>query len=488
MQSNYNKLIFEVSTPGSKGYKLPDLDVEDVELKDIISEDYLTDCDLDFPEVSETTVVRHFTNLSNRNYNLDAGIYPLGSCTMKYNPKINENMAALEGFSKIHPYQDEEDVQGALRLLYELGEALSEIPGMDHATLQPAAGAQGEYTGVKLIKAYHEKNGQGHRNKIIIPDTAHGTNPATAARAGYDIIELKSNEKGMIDLDALRAAVGEDTAGLMLTNPNTVGIFDENILEITNIIHEAGGLCYYDGASLNGIMGKAKPGEMGFDVMHYNLHKTMSTPHGGGGPGSGAVVCKDFLAEFLPTPVVCKDEDRYFLDYDRPNSIGKLLDFYGHFGILVRAYTYILTMGRDGLTRASEVSVLNTNYIQSILKEYYELPIDRIAKHEFVLNGLKDASPEITTNDIAKRILDKGYHAPTVYFPLIFDEAMMMEVTETESKKDIDNYVNALIEIAKEAKENPELLTGAPHNTPISRPDETKAAKDVIITYKAEDK
>lgn len=488
MQSNYNKLIFEVSTPGSKGYKLPDLDVEDVELKEIISEDYLTDCDIDFPEVSETTVVRHFTNLSNRNYNLDAGIYPLGSCTMKYNPKINENMAALEGFSKIHPYQDEEDVQGALRLLYELGESLSEIPGMDHATLQPAAGAQGEYTGVKLIKAYHEKNGQGHRNKIIIPDTAHGTNPATAARAGYEIIELKSNEKGMIDLDALRAAVGEDTAGLMLTNPNTVGIFDENILEITNIIHEAGGLCYYDGASLNGIMGKAKPGEMGFDVMHYNLHKTMSTPHGGGGPGSGAVVCKDFLAEFLPTPVVCKDEDRYFLDYDRPNSIGKLLDFYGHFGILVRAYTYILTMGRDGLTRASEVSVLNTNYIQSILKEYYELPIDRIAKHEFVLNGLKDASPEITTNDIAKRILDKGYHAPTVYFPLIFDEAMMMEVTETESKKDIDNYVNALIEIAKEAKENPELLTGAPHNTPISRPDETKAAKDVIITYKAEDK
>ncbi len=488
MQSNYNKLIFEVSTPGSKGYKLPDLDVEDVELKDIISEDFLTDCDLDFPEVSETTVVRHYTNLSNRNYNLDAGIYPLGSCTMKYNPKINENMAALEGFSKIHPYQDEEDVQGALRLLYELGESLSEIPGMDHATLQPAAGAQGEYTGVKLIKAYHEKNGQGHRNKIIIPDTAHGTNPATAARAGYEIIELKSNEKGMIDLDALRAAVGEDTAGLMLTNPNTVGIFDENILEITNIIHEAGGLCYYDGASLNGIMGKAKPGEMGFDVMHYNLHKTMSTPHGGGGPGSGAVVCKDFLAEFLPTPVVCKDEDRYFLDYDRPNSIGKLLDFYGHFGILVRAYTYILTMGRDGLTRASEVSVLNTNYIQSILKEYYELPIDRIAKHEFVLNGLKDASPEITTNDIAKRILDKGYHAPTVYFPLIFDEAMMMEVTETESKKDIDNYVNALIEIAKEAKENPELLTGAPHNTPISRPDETKAAKDVIITYKAEDK
>lgn len=488
MQSNYNKLIFEVSTPGTNGYKLPSLDVEDVELKDIIAEDYLTDCDLDFPEVSETTVVRHFTNLSNRNYNLDAGIYPLGSCTMKYNPKINENMAALEGFSKIHPYQDEEDVQGALRLLYELGQSLSEIPGMDQATLQPAAGAQGEYTGVMLIKAYHEKNGEGHRNKIIIPDTAHGTNPATAARAGYDIIELKSNEKGMIDLDALRAAVGDDTAGLMLTNPNTVGIFDENILEITNIIHEAGGLCYYDGASLNGIMGKAKPGEMGFDVMHYNLHKTMSTPHGGGGPGSGAVVCKDFLAEFLPTPVVCKDEDRYFLDYDRPNSIGKLLDFYGHFGILVRAYTYILTMGRDGLTRASEVSVLNTNYIQTILKEYFELPIDRVAKHEFVLNGLKDASPEVTTNDIAKRILDKGYHAPTVYFPLIFDEAMMMEVTETESKQDIDNYVNALIEIAKEAKEDPDLLIGAPHNTPISRPDETKAAKDVIITYKPENK
>lgn len=485
MQDNYSKLIFEVSTPGAKGYNLPELDVDDVDVSELISGDYLTDCELTLPEVSETSVVRHFTNLSNRNFNLDAGTYPLGSCTMKYNPKINENMSVLDGFTNIHPYQDEEDVQGALRLLYELGESLAEIAGMDCATLQPAAGAQGEYVGVKLIQAYHEKNGQGHRNKIILPDTAHGTNPASAARAGYDIIELKSNEKGMIDLESLKAAVGDDTAALMLTNPNTVGIFDENILEITKIVHDAGGLCYYDGASLNGIMGKAKPGEMGFDVMHYNLHKTMSTPHGGGGPGSGAVVCKDILEPFLPRPTVKKDGDRYYLDCDRPESMGRVMDFYGHFGILVRAYTYILTMGKDGLQRASEVSVLNTNYIQKILKEHYILPIDRLAKHEFVLNGLKD-SPEVTTLDIAKRILDKGFHAPTVYFPLIFDEAMMIEITETESKKDIDEFVNALIEIAEEARENPDCVIDAPFNTPVSRPDETKAAKDIIVTYQEE--
>lgn len=481
---NYDKLIFEVSNPGSKGYNLPELDVDNVELSELLPQDFLSEEEVNLPEVSEATVVRHFTNLSNKNYNLDAGIYPLGSCTMKYNPKINEEIVKFDGFANIHPYQDEEDVQGALRLMYELGESLSAIAGMDHATLQPAAGAQGEYCGIMLIKAYHEKNGESQRNKIIIPDTAHGTNPASAARAGYDIIEIKSNKDGMIDLDALEAAVGDDTAALMLTNPNTLGISDVNIIKITEIIHNAGGLCYYDGASLNGIMGKAKPGEMGFDVMHYNLHKTMSTPHGGGGPGSGAVVCKSILEEFLPKPVVTKNGDKYSLEYDRPNSIGMLMDFYGHFGILVRAYTYILSMGRDGLTAATEAAVLNTNYIQKQVKEYYKLPIDRTAKHEFVLNGLKDVDERIKTLDIAKRLLDKGFHAPTVYFPLIFSEAMMIEVTETESKQDIDAFVNALIEIAQEAKEDPDILLNAPINLKYSRFDETKAAKDAIVAYK----
>lgn len=487
MQETYDKLIFEVSNPGAKGYNLPELDVDDVELSEIFPEEYLTNEEANLPEVSEPVVVRHFTNLSNKNYNLDAGIYPLGSCTMKYNPKINENMAKLDGFANIHPYQDEEDVQGALRLLYELGESLTEIAGMDYATLQPAAGAQGEYTGVSMIKAYHRKNGDTKRNKIIIPDTAHGTNPASAARAGFDIIEIKSNKDGMIDLDALEAAVGDDTAGLMLTNPNTLGISDVNIMEITKIIHKAGGLCYYDGASLNGIMGEARPGDMGFDVMHYNLHKTMSTPHGGGGPGSGAVVCKEILEEFLPKPTIKKEGDKYSFDYDRENSIGRLLDFYGHFGILVRAYTYILSLGKDGLTRASHGAVINTNYIQQRLKNYYKLPIERIAKHEFVLNGLiDDNNHQIKTLDVAKRMLDKGLHAPTVYFPLIFSEAMMIEVPETESKQDIDAFIDAMIEIAEEAKENPDLLLGAPHNLVYGRLDETKAAKDAIVSYQEE--
>lgn len=486
MNTNYDKVIFEVSQPGRVGYKLPDLDVPEAELSDLIPQELLCDTELDFPEVAEFEVIRHFTNLSNKNYSLDQGIYPLGSCTMKYNPKINEDMASLPGFQNVHPLQAEEDMQGVLRLMYELGDALAIITGMDKPTLQPAAGAHGEYTGILLIKAYHEKRGDTKRDKIIIPDAAHGTNPATAAMAGYKIIELKSTNQGMVDVEALRAAVGDDTAGLMLTNPNTVGMSDENIKLIADIVHEAGGLVYYDGANLNAIMGKARPGDMGFDVVHYNLHKTMSTPHGGGGPGSGAVACKEFLAEFLPVPVVeKKDDGTFYLNYDLPNSIGKVKDFYGHFGILVRAYTYILTMGADGLKRASEVAVLNANYLQALLKDYYKLPLDRITKHEVVFGGLKDPLSEVTTLDIAKRILDKGYHAPTVYFPLIINEAMMVEPTETETKQTLDDFANSLIEIAKEAKENPELLKEAPHNTPVRRPDETKAAKDVIVVYES---
>ncbi|MDO5717961.1 MAG: aminomethyl-transferring glycine dehydrogenase subunit GcvPB [Tissierellia bacterium] len=484
MQLDYEKLIFEVSQPGRTGYKLPDLDVEDVAVDSLFPKELLREEELDFPEVSEVDVIRHYTNLSNKNYGLDQGIYPLGSCTMKYNPKISEDMSALDGFVNIHPYQDEEDIQGSLRLLYELGESLAEVAGMDEMTLQPAAGAHGEYTGILLIKAYHKKRGDTKRDKIIIPDAAHGTNPATAAMAGYKIVEIKSNDHGMVDVDALRAAVGDDTAGLMLTNPNTVGLSDENVALIAQIVHDAGGLVYYDGANLNAIMGKARPGDMGFDVVHYNLHKTMSTPHGGGGPGAGPVGCKKFLTEFLPVPVVSKrDDDSYFLDYDRPYSIGKVKDFYGHFAILVRAYTYILSMGHDGLKRASEVSVLNTNYLQSILKEYYKLPLDRIAKHEFVLSGLKDKLSGVNTLDIAKRILDKGFHAPTIYFPLIINEALMIEAPESESKQSLDQFANAMIEIAKEAKEDPNILKEAPHNTPVRRPDETKAAKDTIVTY-----
>ncbi|MEB3430056.1 aminomethyl-transferring glycine dehydrogenase subunit GcvPB [Citroniella saccharovorans] len=483
MLSNYDKLIFEVSEVGRTGYRLPELDVE-CNIEEVIASEYLTKEELNFPEVSEFDVVRHYTNLSSKNYSLDQGIYPLGSCTMKYNPRINEDMAALNGFRNIHPMEDIEDVQGALRLMYELQKSLAEVAGMDHITLQPAAGAHGEYTGVSLIRAYHEKNGDTKRDKIIVPDSAHGTNPATAAMAGYKIVEIKSDKEGMVDLDALQAAVGDDTAGLMLTNPNTVGMSDKNIKDIVRIVHEAGGLCYYDGANLNAIMGHARPGDMGFDCVHYNLHKTMSTPHGGGGPGSGPVGCKEFLHEFLPVPVVSKKDDgTYFLDYDKKYTLGKVKDFYGHFAICVRAYTYILTMGRDGLKKASEVAVLNANYLQAILKEYYKLPLDRICKHEFVLAGLKGVMSEVNTLDIAKRILDKGFHAPTVYFPLIINEAIMIEPTETESKASLDAFANALIEIAKEAEEDPSILNEAPHNTPVSRPDETKAAKDTILVY-----
>lgn len=487
MQSNYDKLIFEVSQPGRVGYKLPDLDVEDTALDTLIPADLLATEEIDFPEVTEVDVIRHFTNLSHKNYGLDQGIYPLGSCTMKYNPKINEDMASLDGFANIHPFQDDEDIQGSLRLLWECGGALAEIAGMDEMTMQPAAGAHGEYTGILLIKAYHEKRGDTKRDKIIIPDAAHGTNPATAAMAGYKIIELKSTKDGMVDVESLRASVGDDTAGMMLTNPNTLGMSDENVKEIAEIIHEAGGLVYYDGANLNAIMGKARPGDMGFDVVHYNVHKTLSTPHGGGGPGAGPVGCKAFLTEFLPIPVVTKkDDDTYFLDYDRPNSIGKVKDFYGHFGIIVRTYAYVLTMGGDGLKRASEVAVLNANYLQALLKDHYKLPLDRITKHETIFSGLKGGLSEITTLDIAKRILDKGYHAPTVYFPLIINEAMMFEPTETESKETLDAFAAALIEIAEEAKRDPEILKQAPCNTPVRRPDETKAAKDTIVVYKPE--
>lgn len=480
---DYDKLIFELSKPGRKAYRLPPLDIEDRDISDLIPKDFINEEELDLPEVNEVEVIRHYTNLSNKNYGLDTGFYPLGSCTMKYNPKINEDMCRLDGFANIHPLQSEDSVQGALQLMYELQQSLAEIAGMDKMSLQPAAGAHGELTSIMVIKAYHEKNGDFKRDKIIVPDSAHGTNPATAAMAGYKIVEVKSTEQGLVDVDALKELVGDDTAGLMLTNPNTLGLFEKDIKEIADIVHGAGGQLYYDGANANAILGHARPGDMGFDAVHFNIHKTFSTPHGGGGPGSGPIGVKKHLEEFLPVPTVGKDGDRYFLDYDHPDSIGKVKDFYGHFGILVRAYTYILTMGSDGLKKASEMAVLNANYLLSKLKDDYYLPIDAIYKHEFVLGGLKGDLVEATTLDVAKRLFDFGFHPPTVYFPLIIREALMIEPTETESKETLDSFANAMIEIAKEARTDVKILKEAPHKTEVRRPDETKAARNPVLKY-----
>lgn len=480
----YNKLIFELSKPGRKAYRLPEIDVDEVALEELIPGEYLNDEELNLPEVSEVDIIRHFTNLSNKNFGVDTGFYPLGSCTMKYNPKINEDMANLDGFKNIHPLQPEETVQGALKLMYELDKALCEISGMDKMTLQPAAGAHGELTGLMLIKAYHEHRGDTKRTKIIVPDSAHGTNPASAVMAGFDTIEIKSTEEGLVDIESLKAALSDEVAGLMLTNPNTLGLFEREICEIADLVHDVGGLLYYDGANANAILGKVRPGDMGFDVVHFNLHKTFSTPHGGGGPGSGPVGVKKILLDYLPTPTVEKEGDRYYLNYDIPHSVGRVKDFYGHFSILIRAYTYILTMGKDGLNRVSDMAVLNANYLAKRLKEHYNLPAENaIFKHEFVAAGLKGNLSEVTTLDVAKRLLDYGYHPPTVYFPLIVREALMVEPTESESKETLDEFADVLIKIAEEAKENPELLKEAPHNTPVKRVNETQAARNPVLRY-----
>jgi len=479
----YNKLIFEISKEGRQGYKLPACDVESIDIKEMIPEHLLSKSEISLPEVSEVDVIRHFTLLSNKNYGVDTGFYPLGSCTMKYNPKINEDMASIPAFTGIHPYQSEKTVQGSLQLMYELSEKLSEISGMDQVSLQPAAGAHGELAGLMIIKAFHENAGDLKRKKIIVPDSAHGTNPASANVVGFDIVEIKSNEKGGVDLDSLKAVLNDEIAGLMLTNPNTLGLFDENIKEISKLVHEAGGLVYYDGANLNAIMGKARPGDMGFDVVHMNLHKTFSTPHGGGGPGSGPVGVKKELIPYLPVPIVERNGEDFALNYDKPLSIGKVKSFYGNFGVLVRAYTYILSMGAEGLKKASEMAVLNANYMKSRLKDYYYLPIDRVCKHEFVLGGLERGISEVTTLDIAKRLLDYGYHPPTIYFPLIVDNAIMIEPTETESLETMDAFIEAMISIAKEAKENPELLKKAPYNTLVRRLDEVRAARFPVLKY-----
>lgn len=479
----YDKLIFEVSKEGRKAYSLPKLDVPAVNVSEVIPQDMLRGEAVKLPEVSEVDVVRHYTQLSHKNYGLDSGFYPLGSCTMKYNPKRNEEMASLASFATLHPYQSEDTVQGALEMMYDLSAQLSEITGMEKVTLQPAAGAHGELTGIMIIKAYHEKRGDLKRTKIIVPDSAHGTNPATVAAIGLDVVEIKSNKDGSVDIDALKAVLNDEIAGLMLTNPSTLGLFEKNIKLISDLVHEAGGLLYYDGANTNAIMGITRPGDMGFDVVHLNLHKTFSTPHGGGGPGAGPVGVRADLVEFLPVPVVEKKEDKFVLDYDRPYSIGKIKNFYGNFGVAVRAYAYVLTMGAEGLKAASELAVLNANYMKEKLKKHYYLPIDVVCKHEFVLGGLGEGHQEVTTLDIAKRLLDYGYHPPTIYFPLIIDSAIMVEPTETESLETMDEFINVMIKIAEEARENPEMVKHAPYNTKVRRIDEVKAATKPILKW-----
>ncbi|ASJ08760.1 glycine dehydrogenase (aminomethyl-transferring) [Thermococcus siculi] len=477
--------IFELSRPGRIGYTLPK-PIEEIDVK--IPEKLRRKSQLNLPELSEPEVVKHYTRLSEMNYGVDNGIYPLGSCTMKYNPKINEEIASHPGVAYVHPYQDERTVQGALRIMWELEQWLKEITGMDRFTLQPAAGANGEFTGVMIIRAYHLDRGDTQRTEMLVPDSAHGTNPASAAMAGFKVVEIPSNENGTVDLEALENAVSERTAGLMLTNPNTLGIFEDEILEIAKIVHRAGGLLYYDGANLNAVLGKIRPGDMGFDVVHLNLHKTFSTPHGGGGPGSGPVGVKDFLKDYLPVPLVGYDEERgYYLDYDVPKSIGKVKELYGNFAVMVRALTYLKMMGRDGLREASEVAVLNANYLTRKLKgtKGYELPHKELRKHEVVFSAepMKKETG-VKALDVAKRLLDFGLHAPTIYFPLIVHEALMIEPTETVSREEIDAYVEALKRISEEAYTNPEIVKGAPHNAAVKRVDDVLAAKRPVITWK----
>jgi len=474
-------LLCELSVPGRYGIRFPEPDVPLAEMPALLRDD------LPLPELSEVDIVRHFTRLSKYNYCIDQGMYPLGSCTMKYNPKINEETARLPGFAATHPLQPIETVQGNLLLMYELQEWLKEIGGFAGMTLQPAAGAQGELTGVLIIRAYHESRGDGKRTKILIPDSAHGTNPATSAMSGMEVVQLSSDPRGNVDLAALRAQADDTLAGLMLTNPNTLGLFDENVLEVIRIVHAAGGLVYGDGANMNALLGIVRPGDLGIDVMHFNLHKTFSTPHGGGGPGSGPVGVAAHLVDFLPEPVVGilepgNDETPPLYGYvTPPHSIGRVKSFHGQFGMFVRAYTYIRMHGAEGLTKVSEYAVLNANYLMALLRNAYHLPYDRVCMHEFVLEGNWPEVPDVHALDIAKRMMDYNLHPPTNYFPLIVHEALMIEPTETESKQTLDAFAEILKKIAEEAHTQPELLKTAPHITPVGRLDEVKAAKDLVL-------
>jgi glycine dehydrogenase subunit 2 len=477
-------LIFEKSRPGRRAFSLPELDVPEQALEARIPQHLLRDSEIPLPELSEPEVVRHFTRLSQKNYGVDTGFYPLGSCTMKYNPKINESLARLGGLANTHPCQPAESVQGNLELLYEMDRLLSTITGMDRVSLQPAAGAHGELCGLMIIKAYHQHRGDTRRNKLLVPDSAHGTNPASAAMAGFEVVEVKSDERGMVDCEALAGLLSDEVAGMMLTNPNTLGLFEENIEAFASMVHEAGGLLYYDGANMNAILGVTRPGDMGFDVVHLNLHKTFSTPHGGGGPGAGPVGVKANLVPFLPSPLVEKTPAGYVLDEDRPLSIGRVKSFFGHFGVVARAYAYILSIGANQLKDVSAAAVLNANYIKHKLQPYYDLPFDAPCMHEVVFSGQRQKDRGVSTLDIAKRLIDFGYHPPTIYFPLIVHEAIMIEPTETESQETLDAFIQAMIQIADEAASDPEKVKHAPYTTAVSRLDETLAARNRVLRYK----
>jgi glycine dehydrogenase subunit 2 len=480
-------LIFEKSSPGKKAYRLAPLDVPEVDPNEALGT--LARKDLgNMPEVSEIEIIRHFTRMSTWNYAVDYGMYPLGSCTMKYNARINEVVARLDAIAGAHPYQPEEISQGTLRVMKDLSDQLIEITGMDAITLQPAAGAHGELTGILLMRAYLQSKGNP-RKKILIPDSAHGTNPATAAMAGYEVENLKSNEQGMVDLAALEAQMNEDVAGLMLTNPSTIGVFEEQIGQIAEILHRKGGLLYMDGANMNALVGKARPGDFGVDVMHLNLHKTFSTPHGGGGPGSGPVACKKILEPFLPTPIVTEGADgKLHLEYNHPQSIGRVRMYYGNFGMFVRALAYIQANGPDGLRQTTEDAVLNANYIRKKLEGIYELPYKVPSMHEVVFSDKLQAKNGIKTGDIAKRLIDYGFHPYTVSFPLIVHGSLMIEPTESESKEELDQFIDAMKSVAKEAETDPELIHTAPHNTRVSRMDEVTAARKPILRWKPKEK
>ncbi len=470
-------LIFDISSPGRAAYTLPDLDVPRASLP----EGYVRD-DLYLPEVSELEFVRHYTRLSQMNYAIDTVFYPLGSCTMKYNPKVNEKAASIEGLSHVHPLQPEATAQGSLQLMYELQEALKEIAGFAGVSLQPAAGAHGEFAGVLIMRAYHESRGDTQRTKILIPDSAHGTNPASSAMSGFSAVEIPSDERGNVDLEALKVECDETVVGLMLTNPNTLGLFEEHVLEVNETIHACGGLVYGDGANLNALLGVARPGDLGFDVMHFNLHKTFSTPHGGGGPGSGPVGVSGRLVPFLPGPIAASEGDRYKLVMPE-QSIGRLKAFYGNYGIFIRAYTYIRMMGPDGLRAAAENAVLNANYLKAKVAPHFPVAVERTCMHEFVSHGDVQGT-DVRALDVAKRLIDYGFHSPTNYFPLIVHDALMIEPTETESKETLDAFAEAMTRIAEEARTDPELLHNAPHTTPVTRLDEVKAARSPVLCYK----
>jgi glycine dehydrogenase subunit 2 len=477
-------IIFELSVPGHVGYQLEPLDVPDIPVEELLPHDLRRRTEPRLPEVTEPQVVRHFTRISVLNHHIDRDVFPLGSCTMKYNPKVNETVAGLPGFANLHPLAPEQATQGALAQMADLARYLAVITGMDRVTLQPAAGAQGEFTGLLIARAFFRDRGESERMRVIFPDSAHGTNPASAAMCGFEPVEIKSDARGLVDLEALSRALDSRAAVFMVTNPNTLGLFEEDILAIATRVHEAGALLYLDGANLNALAGVARPGEMGFDICHLNLHKTFSTPHGGGGPGSGPVGVKARLEPYLPRPTIEERGGRYVLEWDRPRSVGKVHSFYGNFGMHVRALAYILALGPNGIREATENAVLNANYLKSLLVGEFDLPYAGPSLHEFVLSGDRQKAHGVRTADMAKRLLDHGFYAPTVYFPLIVHEALMIEPTESETKESLDRFAAALVDIAREARETPEVLHEAPHSTPVRRLDEARAARELKLRWR----